>query len=319
MMTSVNIAGFNVSLSPMDEGCLKGVSVDTFVRYNFYEADFNGSKFCVLESKDVAGVHSPGKCRSLAEKLQRWMGIPIVFLLNGVPFVIRQRLINQGVYFVVPGKYANLPTLFVNAKESHAKVKKNGKLSPVSQYILLSYLQRPECTFDSIAAIQKVTPFSYLQISRAVADLERFNLCEACTVMGRGKEIRFSSNRKELWETAKPSLRNPIVRRHFTDVEPPTHLGPISGMNALSHYTNLNPVKQQTFAVAKTVLKETDVQALALNPVEGKFAIEEWMYPPTIPAETGYVDPLSLWLTLTDNDNPRIEDAVEQLIESIKW
>jgi hypothetical protein len=31
------------------------------------------------------------------------------------------------------------------------------------------------------------------------------------------------------------------------------------------------------------------------------------------------VDPLSLWLTLTDNDNPRIEDAVEQLIETIKW
>jgi hypothetical protein len=42
------------------------------------------------------------------------------------------------------------------------------------------------------------------------------------------------------------------------------------------------------------------------------------VYPPTILAEIGYVDPLSLWLTLTDNDNPRIEDAVEQLIETIK-
>jgi hypothetical protein len=89
-------------------------------------------------------------------------------------------------------------------------------------------------------------------------------------------------------------------------------------MNALSHYTHLNPVKQQAFAVEKTALKETDVQVLALNPVEGKFAIEEWMYPPTILAETGYVDPLSLWLTLTDNDNPRIEDAVEQLIETMQ-
>jgi hypothetical protein len=102
-------------------------------------------------------------------------------------------------------------------------------------------------------------------------------------------------------------------------VEPLPHPGLISGMNALSHYTHLNPVKQQAFAVEKTVLKEADLQALVLNPVEGKFAIEEWMYPPTILAETGYVDPLSLWLTLTDNDNPRIEDAVEQLIETIKW
>jgi hypothetical protein len=303
----------------MDEGNLKGVSVDTFVRYNFYEADFNGSRFCVLESKDAAGALAPGKYRSLAEKLQGGMGMPIVFLLDSVPFVIRQRLINQGVYFVVPGKYANLPTLFVNSREPQAKVKKNGKLSPVSQYILLSYLQRPECTFDSIAAIRKVTPFSYLQISRAVADLERFNLCEGYTVMGLGKEIQFSSDRKELWEKAKASLRNPIVRRYFTDVEPLPHPGLISGMNALSHYTHLNPVKQQTFAVEKTTMKEADVQVLALNPVEGKFAIEEWMYPPTILAETGYVDPLSLWLTLTDNDNPRIEDAVEQLIETIKW
>jgi hypothetical protein len=39
MITSVNISGFNVPLSPMDEGNLKGVSVDTFVRYNFYEAE----------------------------------------------------------------------------------------------------------------------------------------------------------------------------------------------------------------------------------------------------------------------------------------
>jgi hypothetical protein len=27
---------------------------------------------------------------------------------------------------------------------------------------------------------------------------------------------------------------------------------------------------------------------------------------------------LYLWLTLTDNDNPRIEDAVEQLIETMQ-
>jgi hypothetical protein len=65
MITSVNISGFNVPLSPMDEGSLKGVSVDTFVRYNFYEADFNGSRFCVLESKDAAGALAPGKYRSL--------------------------------------------------------------------------------------------------------------------------------------------------------------------------------------------------------------------------------------------------------------
>lgn len=319
MISSVNISGFNVLLTPMDESRLAGVSVDTFVRYNFYEGEFNGTSFCMLESKDADYQLAPAKCKKLAERLENIVGKIVVFLFESIPFVIRKRMIEQCVYYVVPGKFANLPTLFVNAIERPQKLKKMGKLSPVAQYILLIYLQHQDLCFDSIASVQESVPFSYLQITRAITDLERFNLCTTKLISGKGKQLVFAENRKELWTKAQPFLRNPVKTRYYSDYDVQDTIGSISGVNALAHYTSLNPTKHRALAVDKNGLKKIEEQTPSLNTVEGQVSIEEWIYPPTIAAESGYVDPLSLWLTMSENDNPRIEGALEQLIDTIKW
>jgi hypothetical protein len=58
--------------------------------------------------------------------------------------------------------------------------------------------------------------------------------------------------------------------------------------------------------------------------MDGKFAIEVWKYEPKILSNefkinNNAVDPLSLYLSIKNNYDERIEMAMEQLIEKIIW
>ncbi|MBO4964869.1 MAG: hypothetical protein J6C81_01230 [Muribaculaceae bacterium] len=316
MKKTINIAGFKTRLYKMPDRQLRNIPVDVDVRFDFAQGEFKGLMLCFLSAKKDAAIPTPSICRKTADRIKGDVTGTVVFLFDSLPFYQRQRMIEQGVYFVVSGKYANLPNLFVNAVESAKPSKQNGKLSPVAQYILLYYLQHPDCNFHNIGNIEAVTPFSYLQISRAVTDLEHFGLCKADYRPGKGKELVFDSDRRRLWNGALPFMKSPVKRTCFTDTEL-NNRGAISGVNGIAHYTSLSPVRKNTLAFDKKKLIEV-TKSLTTNPIEGATEIEEWQYPPTITG-TEYADPLSLYLSMRESTNPRVEDALEQLIENIKW
>lgn len=320
MITEINISGFNIHLTPMDDRLLKLLPVDIYVRYNLLVGVFKDVEMCFLDGKETDRSQSPIQCRKTADKLHESLRCPIVFIFNKMQYIQRKRMIERGVYFVVSGKYANLPNLFVNIMDNQRNEKKSRKLSPSAQYILLYYLQHDTDDFDRIVAIKRHTPFSYLQVTRAVVDLESFELCKTHNTPQTGKTICFDRNRKSLWAKAQPYLRNPVRATVYTD----SHLSleaddKLSGMNALAHYSCLNQVRQHTMALGRQDFKSLSTSGIEINPVEGSTAIQEWIYPPTICPESEYVDPLSLWLSLTGDNNPRVEDALEQLIENMKW
>jgi len=319
MKMKINISGFDTTLQPITPDRLKGLPVDIFVRYKFFEGEFNGVSLCFLAGKDGSQHSTPVRCRKTSIKINQILQLPVVFLFENLSYVIRQRMIEQGVYFVISGKYANLPNLFVNARDTQEQVKLSGKLSPVAQYILLYYLQHENCIFNNFEAIRQKTVFSYLQITRAIVDLERFGLCETKTVQGKGKSITFSENKKSLWQSSQKFLRSPILKVMFTDNPIPENIGRIAGVNALAYYTELNSIRQRILAVDKTSFSEIETDGIALNQVEGNTAIQVWKYPPTIMSDSKVVDALSLWLTMDRDKNPRVEDAIEQLINNIKW
>ena len=94
----------------------------------------------------------------------------------------------------------------------------------------------------------------------------------------------------------------------------------------ICEYTDLNPSKQQYFAIEKTVfygLQKSNA-LVNLNDYEGKYAIEVWKYDPLtlvdeLPNDMAVVDPLSLYLSLRDSKDERIEMALEQIIEKNIW
>lgn len=47
--------------------------------------------------------------------------------------------------------------------------------------------------------------------------------------------------------------------------------------------------------------------------------IEVWKYPPELFARNGKVDPLSLYLSLADTKDERIEIAIDALMKEFPW
>lgn len=47
--------------------------------------------------------------------------------------------------------------------------------------------------------------------------------------------------------------------------------------------------------------------------------LEIWKYDPKLLSESGLVDPLSLYLSLADTNDERIEGALRDLLEDLRW
>jgi hypothetical protein len=98
-----------------------------------------------------------------------------------------------------------------------------------------------------------------------------------------------------------------------------------SNISALAGYSDINPDRQMYYAIEKTIfygLQKSDA-LLNLNEYEGKYCIEVWKYDPEKLAKEitkeNNVDPLSLYLSLKDSQDERIEMALEQIIKKYVW
>jgi hypothetical protein len=223
-------------------------------------------------------------------------------------------LINQGVYFIISDKYAFLPTLIANVR-ANKKGKLPQKLIPAAQYLLLYYLLTDNEKEFTIKELQEVMPYNYLAISRAVINLEDYKLVQTSKDDTGTKIIRFAYSKRELWEKAQKYLSSPIKKVVFSDSLPEANCS-ISGINALSHYSHLNPEQYGSVAIWDRDF-QTDAK---YNEIEGNYQIEIWKYPTTMPNQFNgnIVDKLSLYLSMKSDPDARIEKELELLIEGMK-
>ena len=95
--------------------------------------------------------------------------------------------------------------------------------------------------------------------------------------------------------------------------------------SALPEYSEMNASKQENYAIGRGnyfILEETG-QLQNLNDYEGNCCIEVWKYSPVAltkgVTKQNNVDPLSLYLSLKENRDERIEMALEKIIENYIW
>lgn len=200
---------------------MKGIPIDTKLKFQFYRTTFNENAFCLLETKKEEN-HASVDCLRLAERLKNILHLPVVFLFRHLQFVERNRLIDRGVYFIVSDKFAFLPFLIINYKETTHK--KAEGLSSVAQYIMLYHLQIDNMNGWSMADMESKLPYTYVTISRAFKNLEELHLCKIEMDENRVKRIFFEGTKNEVWERSLPFLKNPIKRNSIVTILQPIHL-----------------------------------------------------------------------------------------------
>ncbi len=314
----ISILGIQKELIPIKRDKLRGLSADIILRFSFYTIDFNNQILCVIQANNALESITPGNYKKITRQVETVINMPVVVLLDSLTYYERVRFINQEVYFIISDKYAFLPTLIVNV-QAKKQNKKPRTLTPAAQYLLLYYLLDSNSDNGfTIKMLEGIVPFNYLTLARAVTNLEKCKLCESEIQSDtRIKWIRFKGSKRELWRKSQSYLSSPVKKVLYCDEMPGAKFG-ISGVNALSHYSHLNPEKYGTMAVWDRHFNQTDGE---YNEIEGLYRVEVWKYPVTIPYQMncGIVDKLSLYLSMKDDPDPRIEKELELMIEEMKW
>lgn len=265
--------------------------------------------------------------------LQSALGKKVILLLQNLSAINRKRLIEKGVNFIVPDKQMYVPDLLIDFREQFADARTKEKketLLPSAQFLLIYHmLHRYEKNWQleghSFKEIAERSGYTAMAITKAVENLKYLELIE---VTGeKEKFIRFRLERNELWRTAEHNkiLINPVIKRVFVDAKP-TRALLHSNTSALHEYSEMNPGNQQFFAIDKNAFYFLEKNSELINPNdhEGQYCLEVWKYNPEkilheLPFDMPVVDPLSLYLTLCDTTDERIEMALDQIIQNYTW
>ena len=315
----IAILGRPIQLQERSKAQMEGATIGDLLTYKFYDGEFHGMPLLFAEPK---GKVATPRCLSVtANNLTSLLQLPIVFLLPACPAYERQRLIDKDVYFVVSEKYVHLPMLLAN--ERVRKTKQAKTLTPVAQYLLLYHLQIGSIEGMAARDIEDKIPYSYASITLGLTCLEDLGLCKKVTEASKRKVIHFYMKGMNLWEQAQPFFVNPVEERIYCDGLLSDDSFPECGINALAHYTRLNPDPERTIMMSVKQLRNFKSSEALVRPNEfdGNIIIEAWKYPPVTATgvKAEWVDKLSLAISLREDEDPRVEGEVERLIYETEW
>ncbi len=286
------------------------------VWYHGFEAKADGrTRPFLLAVRE--GLH-PGDVIAHAERLSGPLGASPVFAFPALDREFARRLRAARIDFVVPRRLVHLPPRFVLLPETGYSEPPAGlpaHLSPTAQLVLLWLLQEPDGGgWTEFGTIRKELVPNRVYLTLAVQELERRDFVETQRD-GLRKSVRPAGSRRSVWEVAQTALSSPVLRTHRV-VKAPAGL-PAAGLTALSRFSGLNDEPPRCVAVLRRTMafKPGDER-----PHDGE-VVQEWKYDPRLlaPAEGGTVDPLSLFLSLRNETDPRVRSALGECLESVRW
>jgi hypothetical protein len=285
-----------------------------YLRNNLRAGDLLGQDIILVEKTGL----TPDQYKKQVDIIENALQKPVVFIVDNIESYNRNRLIQKKVGFIEPGRQMYIPNLLIDIKEyNKAQTKKVEKLPPAAQCLLFYYLLGNELTGINFKTIAEKLNYGTMTITRGANLLAGINLCKI--EGGKEKRLIFDKDKNQLWKDAQPYLINPIKKEYYTDDNCDFNFVYKTGINALAYYSEIAAEDRNFYAVSNEVLKallEKEKIEL-LNAPGAKTVLQIWKYNPGILASDHVVDPLSLYLTLKEINNERVQGELNKLINSL--
>ncbi|MBS6194177.1 MAG: MarR family transcriptional regulator [Clostridiales bacterium] len=224
-------------------------------------------------------------------------------------------MIENKIPFIVEGKQVYLPFMAAYLQEkadTERKTKEKFMVSAQVLFLLYMYQKRGEVY---LADAVRQLPYSAMTMTRAAKQLEESGLI--CIRKEGVNKILFSRiSKKEMYERGKDFLSSPIVKKGFLNKENLTGQMTLTGTSALADKTMLNSEALLVYAVDKKECNLKELQKELLDPYK-QIGIEVWKYSPQLFGKDGTVDTISLALSLLEEKDERIEEAVEEMLNKL--
>ena len=306
------ITGIELSLKPVSKKELDKLPL--YMRSNLKVGEISGKEIIF----DFNSELTPDQCKKQFEIIEKNTSKHVVFVFNNLEAYNRKRLMQRQIGFIVPGRQMYIPKLFIDIKDyGSTERKKVEKLFPAAQCLLFYYILGKEIIGLNFKSIALKLNYGTMTITRVANVLANLNFCR---IEGRKeKSLVFVNSRKQIWDEAQPLLTNPIDKEIYIDDKCESDFIYKAGINALAHYTEISEVSKKIYAVSYEMSKNL-LNTGKIKPVKSRDAattLQVWKYDPGILASGNIVDPLSLFVTLKDNNNERVQGELHKLIETL--
>lgn len=280
----------------------------------------------------------------------------MIFVTDTLPSYDRKRLVEKGVQFIVPGNQLFLPAFGMDLREYYRqRLEKPEVLSPATQAMLIQCLIKGwhNQLLTTRATFEKSFSYAKMTVSRAIKELTNLDIVRPGKEMGDAT-ILFHLSPKETWELAKEVMRTPVKKTLWLNAIPEAFDTPLlfAGETALAQMSLLASPKVPCFAMttaqfdqiqarvqsdrtaayggefgawgspSKTARSKLELTApyLEVPPNHAACCIQFWSYEPTRSSNaTDTVDHFSLYLSLKDDHDERVQMCLDEMMENVKW
>jgi DNA-binding MarR family transcriptional regulator len=292
-------------------------------RYAVFSTRLFGRKSLLAVGAEGGEIGSPGEYRKHEEALKLKLGEPVVLILPILPSYARNRMVQMGIPFIVPGSQTFIPISLIDLRERFPQPnsKRRETLSPAAQCTVLYHLLRGPLAGISLKDIARKIHYSPMRMTKVKDELEAGEICKVVQ-SGRSMFLDFKATGRVLWEQVKPQLRSPVKKTRWVQWAKPAEPALLAGMSALSLRTMIAADRLPTYALPLAVFQDFLGRGLYADCHDADNAtakIEVWSYNPHLLGDDRMVDPLSLYLSLRNLSDERVQQQLEQLIEEIKW
>jgi hypothetical protein len=298
-------------------------SLPIFLReqYTFFITDLLDKKLLFAIEKGGINLSTSNIGKHLNKIQEKWPDL-VAYVTDDISSSERSRLIEKRIPFLVPDKQMFLPMLGIDLQERFRTTKeKQGGFSPATQVVTLDAIYSQGEKIYSVAESATRFGYSAMTLSRVFDEMEKANIGTHRT-RGRTREVIFPESKKEIWSAALPYLKSPVQKNVFF---PRPYSGKevaITGLSALSHYTNLAEPDIHSIGMdGKTWLRfKGDGSYVETRAPEPDWtAVEVWAYSPLRYARHKIADPLSVFLSLRESPDERTQQALDELLKREKW
>ena len=269
----------------------------------------------------------PTESTSIA-KLQKWSqmireksGYETVLVLDEASPYIIKKLLKDKTAFLIAGKQISLPFLAMRIKKDRNKTSKEVlKFGPATQMTFLFLLYSEEEVFYQ-EIISRSLGISSMTAARAMNDLVSLGLISYDIVGKTGRKREYHRlPKEEFYRIGKKYLTDPIKKTIYIDIVPSDGCIVKSDLTALAEQTLLADPEQERYAIYDRNKKILDGHIIQKDKalIENLPIMQLMKYDISKLTKNGCIDPVSLMLSLTENDE-RIEMAIEELMKEKSW
>lgn len=292
-------------------------------RYSVFSTRLFGRRALLALEAETWESGSPGEYGKHAEALKQKLGEPVILVLPILPSYARNRMVQMGIPFIVPGSQTFIPNGMFDLRERFPQPasKRRKALSPAAQCTVLYHLLRGPLTELPLKDIARKVHYSPMMMTKVKDELEAAGVCKIVR-SGRSTVLEFMAAGLSLWEQAKPQLSSPVRKMRWVRWEKPAAPALLAGMSALCLRTMIADDRLPTYALSHAAYQDSLERGVCAGCRDAEVAtakIEVWSYQPQLLGDDRIVDPLSLYLSLRDSGDERVQQQLQRLLEGVKW